>query len=229
MSRNRGFKSNDSRILPYSVARGDALLQDVFNDPQTIRHAIELLAQRCGRIAYTPEVTQRLEEILQRRYDTDDGKYTFALPNYALLEDPEQAAFYGATTSTDTELLQTKLESFQSTIDRIVRASVDEILMEIPGIVEVQAQYANEGWARYGVAEEAPFVHTDPDVTLFRNYKREDWSSMSRPIATSDKNNVIDLYAAQGENVFATPHEGWVIDRKQGFFSTLNSSSASGF
>jgi hypothetical protein len=226
------FKSNDSRLIPYHVARGDALLQDLVNDPNTIRKGLRILEVEygAGALAYTPDVLHKFEEVLQRRYDTDDGRYNFPLPNYAVYDDPEIATFYGVDSERYHNLIKTQLENFNEITDRLLQHTAAEVALEIPGIALMQNHYRNEAWARYGVAEEAPYSHVDPDVTLFRNPNHDAWNTMARPAATSDKQTTLDLYNAQGMNVYATPFEGWEIDRRDGFYSGLpNEGSATGF
>lgn len=213
---NRYKSSADAHLIPYHVARGDKLLQDEVTKPETIRRVLDLLALKGGELAYTPEMLHRAETVLMRRYETHDGGDNFQMPNYGIYEDPEMAAFYGCDTS-EVANIRTRKETFEEVIDTIVKDTARELETEMAGLSEMMQHYRNEEWARYGVAAEQPYSHVDPDVTLFRN-PSHGWSTMDRPAATSQKSNVIDLYEAQAEYVFATPHEGWEVDRRGAFY-----------
>lgn len=217
------FKSNDSRLIPYHVARGDQLLQDMVFAPETIRRGLKLLEVEfgAGKLAYTPEMLHEFETVLQRRYETDDGAYIFEMPNSSVYDDPEIAAFYGVQSGLNTNFLRTEKESFQSATERLIQATAKEVAENIPGLVQLHDNFNNESWARYGIAEEMPYCHADPDVTLFRNPQREAWNSMARPASTSQKTNTIDLTDAVGFNIYAQPNEGWQIDDRGGFYDKL--------
>lgn len=224
------FRSNDSRIIPYLVARGEPLLQDQVFAPGTIKKGLDILASEygAGALAYTPEVLHQFEEVLQRRYNSDDGQYRYEMPHSAIYDDPELAAFFGVENGLDNNLLQTDMESLEATTDRLVRASAKEVADILPGLFQLHENFSNEEWARISVADEAPFVHQDPDVTLFRNPQHEKWNTMQRPVSTSEKTNTLDLSNTGGFDAFARPHEGWEVDQIGGFYNEL-SSSGKGF
>lgn len=72
----------------YRVARGDELLQDTLFAPRNIRRGLDMLAAYgeaggFSGLAYTPEMLHRFEEVLERRYNTTDGAYAFAMPHFA--------------------------------------------------------------------------------------------------------------------------------------------------
>jgi hypothetical protein len=218
MSNNEhSFKTDDSRLIPYHVARGDKLLQNEVFKPETIRKGLELLSKYGGDLAYTPEMVHRFEEVLERRYNTNDGWDNFGMPNgFGVYENPDMASFYGANTS-DTSKILTKEETFQETVDRLVKDTVREINTEMAGLSQQMNHYYNESWARYGIVPEVPFSHEDPDVTLFRN-PSHGWSSISIPASTSEKSNVIDMYQGVPEYTFPTPHPGFEVDRRGAFY-----------
>ena len=137
-----------------------------------------------------------------------------------MYDDPQIAAFYGVDT-TETANLQTRPETFEEAKDRLVRETARELEDEIPGLAQMMEHYRTEDWARYGIAEEAPYMHPDPDITLFRNPSRS-WCTMDRPVATSQKRNVIDMYEGQPEYVFPRTHPGWEVDRRNGYWNSLN-------
>lgn len=207
----------ESAGMPYRVTEGDSQLQDFLFRDETIRRGISMLNEYAGgNLAYTPEMAQRFREVLQRRYETDDGTGSFEVPNYAVYEDPDMAAFYGVDTS-QVENIQVARESFDSQVERLLRDTARELEVEMAGLAQQMQNFRNEEWARYGVFEEKPYVHADPDVTLFRNPGRG-WCTIDRPAATSDKTNIIDLYDAQPDFTFSIPHEGWTVDRRNGFW-----------
>lgn len=213
---NRYKSSADAHLIPYHVSRGDALLQDEITKPETIRRGLDMLAEKGGDLAYTPEMLHRFETVLMRRFETHDGGDNFQMPHYGVYDDPEMAAFYGCDTS-KIDNIRSEKETFKEVVDRLLFETVREIESEMAGLSQMMQHYRNEEWARYGVAAEAPYSHVDPDVTLFRN-PSHGWSTMDRPAATSQKSNVIDLYEAQGEHIFATPHEGWEVDKRGMFY-----------
>ena len=211
--------SRDAHLIPYHVARGDELLQDRITDPATIRKGLDMLAQYGGDLAYTPEMLARFQEVFMRRFETNEGREVFDMPNYALYEDPDMAAFYGVNTS-DEHSIQERKETFDEVVDRLLLETVNEIQTEMVGLAEMMQHYNREGWARYGVAAEAPYSHVDPDVTLFRN-PDHGWSTMAIAAATSEKSNVMDLYEVAPDYVFPTPHPGWQVDRRGAFYNNL--------
>jgi hypothetical protein len=200
------------------VARGDELLQDKVFSHETIRKGLDILSSKYGggQLAYTPEMSQRFQTVLERRYATTEGPERFEMPNYAPYTDPNLASFYGCDTS-DTTNITTRKETFDEVVERIVEESAREISEELPGLAQMMDHYYNEAWARYGVANEQPFAHIDPDKTLFRN-PGGGWSTMDRPASTADRSNVIDMYEAVPDYTFAQPHEGWLVDRKGRFW-----------
>ena len=204
----RGF---DNVAIPYKVARGDDLSQDTILTLGTVRMCMDKLSQFSPKLAYTPEIQQRCEEVLQRKYDDDIGNDAFAPPHYAVYEDPRLAAFYGVDTSM-VENIQTRKETFEERRARLVDETVREIEPELLGLYQAMEQFRMEDWARHGVADEQIYTHVDPDITLFRNYNRG-WSTMDRPIGTSEKSNVINLYEGEPEYTFPQPHPGWEVDR----------------
>jgi hypothetical protein len=217
---NRFRTSRDSASIPYNWQRSDALLQDKILHPDTVRECMARLAEKGGDLAYTPEMQARISTELQQRYESDIGNDIFVLPNYAPYEDPELAAFYGIDT-TMTSNIQTRKETFSEQKNRIVEEVCRQLEVELPGLAQMMDHYRREGWARYGVADEAPFMHSDPDITLFRNPQRG-WSSMDVAVATSNKGNVIDMYEGQPEYTFPTPHPGWEIDVPGGYWDSLS-------
>lgn len=216
----------DSRTLVYHKARGDELLQDRIFSHETINHGLDMLANHygAGKIAYTPEMSEKFQTILQRRYASDLGNDHFQMPNYGVYEDPEMAAFYGANT-TNYENIPNRKETFDETVERLVAASARELAEEVPGLQQVMNMFQKEEWARYGVAEEMPYAHVEPDQTLFRNYDGSPWSAIDIPAATSDKSNVMDLYSVQPEWTFPVQHDGWLVDRKNGYYDKLDPGS----
>jgi hypothetical protein len=158
--------------------------------------------------------------VLQQRYESDIGNDIFIPPNYAVYEDPKIAAFYGVDTS-QTDNIQSRFETFDEQKDRLVKETVREVEVEIPGLAQMMNHYRTEDWARHGIQDEAPYIHADPDITLFRNPGRG-WCSMDRPIATSEKSNVIDMYEGQPEYTFPTPHPGWEVDVRGGYWNSLS-------
>lgn len=217
--------SADASSIPYRVARGDELLQDVIISQETIRAGLDMLAQHGGDLAYTPEMSHRFEEVLQRRFETNDGWDQFQMPNSAPYDNPEMAAFYGCDTSDQSNIMKRK-ETFQETKERLLKETVEEIESEMAGLSQMMGHFSREGWARHGVANETPYSHADLDTSLLRNPDKG-WSALDRPAATSDKSNVIDMYDAVPDHTFATPHEGWLVDRNDGFWDTLPTSTAS--
>ena len=217
------FKNNDSRIIPYTVARGEPLLQDLVFAPETIRRGLQILEldYGAGRLAYTPEMIHEFETVLQRMYDVDDGPYAFEMPSSAIYDDPDLAAFYGVTTSADNAFLRPEKESFHETTDRLIRATAKEVADNIPGLAQLHENFYNESWARHGVADENPYNHNDPDTTLFRNSRHESWNTMARPLSTGEKRNIVDTTSTVGFNIYAQPNEGWQIDRSGGFWDSL--------
>lgn len=219
-STDRYRTSIDAHMIPYHWQRSDALIQDTILNPDSIRECMALLAKVGGNIAYTPEIQARIMEVLERRFETDIGNDIFVVPNYAVYEDPEIAAFYGVDTS-ETSNIQTRKETFSEQKERLIHETARELETELPGLVQMMEQYRREDWARYGVAEEAPYIHSNPDITLFRN-PGGGWSSMDTPIATSEKSNVINMYEAEPEYTFPTPHPGWEVDTAGGYWNSLS-------
>ena len=217
---NKFRTSRDSQAIPYHWQRSDALLQDKILHPDTIRQCMALLSKKGGDLAYTPEMQARIGTVLQQRYESDIGNDIFVPPNYAPYEDPALAAFYGIDT-TETSNLQTRKETFEEQKNRLVEEVCRQLEVELPGLAQMMDHYQREGWARHGVADEAPFIHSDPDITLFRNPDRG-WSAMDIGISTSNKSNVIDLYEGQPEYTFPTPHPGWEIDVPGGYWNSLS-------
>lgn len=223
MNKPRSDAGWDSRALVYKVARGDELLQDKVFSHETIRRGLDKLANEhgAGQLAYTPEMTEKFETILQRRYASDLGDEIYQMPNYAPYEDPDLAAFYGCNTS-DYDNIPARKETFDETTERLIAASARELAEEIPGLQQVMNMFAKEEWARYGIANEVPYAHVDPDQTLFRNYDNNPWSAMDLPAATADRQNVLDMYSVQPEWTFPVQHDGWLIDRKNGYYDQLD-------
>jgi len=219
------YKSSpDAALIPYHVVRGDELLQDRITDPMTIRRGLDMLAQTGGDLAYTPEMLARFQTVFMRRFETNQGRETFDMPNgYAVYEDPEIAAFYGVNTS-DQESIRTRKETFDEIVNRLLIETVHEIETEMAGLSQMMGHYNNEEWARYGVYAEAPYSHVDPDATLFRNPERG-WGTMDIAAATSEKTNVVDLYEVSPDYVYPTPHPGWEVDRRGAFYDDLKNDS----
>ena len=211
------ISKRESAGMGYRVTEGDDLLQDVLFRDETIRRGLAMLDQYAGGgLAYTPEMSERFKEVLERRYQVDEGSNSFDVPNYALYEDPDMAAFYGVDTS-QVDNIQAEREDFDLQVERLLRDTAREIEPEMAGLAQQMQNFRNEEWARYGVFEEKPYVHADPDITLFRNPGRG-WATIDRPAATSDKTNVINLYDAQPDFTYSIPHEGWLVDRRGGFW-----------
>lgn len=209
--------------IPYRVTRGDALLQDIIVDPRTIRRGIQILADEFGggELAYTPEMLARFEEVLQRRFEDNDGTDNFEMPNYAPYENNDIAAFYGCNTS-ETDNVRLRKETYDEIVQRLLYDTAREINTEMAGLSQMMDWYRQEEWGRYGIAAEKPYVHDAPNLTLFRN-PENGWCTIDRPAATSEKSNVIDMYEAQAEHVFATPHEGWLVDKRKRFYDQQES------
>ena len=201
-------------------ARGDDLAHDIILHPDTVRDCLKELSKVCGNLAFTPEIQHRCAEVLQTKFDTDIGNDIFVPPNYAPYDDPKLAAFYGIDTS-QTDNLQTRKESTEEQRKRLVREVVREVEVELPGLAQMMNHFSNEEWARHGVANEAPYMHSNPDVTLLRN-PGGGWNGLDNPISTSDKGNVINMYEGQPEYTFPRQHPGWETDKRNGYFSRLN-------
>ena len=211
------FPTNDSRLIPYHVARGDKLLQNRAFSQETQRRGLEMLSKYGEELAYTPEMVHRFQEVFERRYNNDKGWDNFEMPNgYGVYEEPEMAAFYGANTADTSNILTTK-ETFEETIDRILHDTVREINTEMAPLAQQMDHYYNEAWGRYGIVPEVPYCHKDPDVTLFRN-PSHGWCTINLPAATSDKSNVIDMYEGVPQYTFPTPHPGFEVDRRGAFY-----------
>jgi hypothetical protein len=212
--------SRDASVIPYKVTRGDDLLQNKILTPDTVRECLNKLAVIGGDLAYTPEMQAITMKVLEQRFETNMGNDLFIPPNYAPYEDPQLASFYGVDT-TQTENIQSRKETFQEQKDRLINETVREVEVEFSGLQQMMEHYRREDWARHGVADEAPFIHADPDVTLFRNPSRG-WCSMDIPISTSDHSNIIDLTEGMPEYTFPQPHPGWAVDRPGGFWNGLS-------
>lgn len=214
----------DGYSIAYHAARGDELLQDTAFTHESIQRGLDILATKygAGQLAYTPEVVEQFKEIYGRRYAVNDGPDQFQMPNYAPYVDKDIATFYGLDTSTEGHggrIMQSK-ETFADTVGRILDESARETLEYLPGLQQMMDHYETETWARHGVADESPFAHENPDVTLFRN-PAGGWSTIDRPAATSDKSNVIDMYNAVPNYTHPTPHPGWTVDRPGAFYDSL--------
>lgn len=224
MSRHHANSGNDSLLIPYHVARGDDLLQDQAFSHDAIMRGLNMMAEKynVGTLAYSPILRERFKEIYERRYATDDGPDQFQLPNYAPYVDDELANMYGLDTEEQSGggTIVGDKESFGEAIDRMLDAAARETSEDAPGLSQMMDHYKNEEWARYGVANEVPYAHADPDVTLFRN-PGGGWSAFDRPAATSDRANVIDMYQGVPDYTFPTPHSGWSIDREGGYWDNL--------
>jgi hypothetical protein len=217
---NRTRTSRDAALIPYHWERGDALIQDKVLHPETVREVMATLAPVGGNLVYTPEMQARIMTVLQRRFETDIGNDIFVPPNYAPYEDPQLAAFYGIDTS-ETNNIQTREETFEEQKKRLVKETARELETELPGLAEMMEHYREEDWARHGIADETIYMHSDPDITLFRNPGRG-WCTIDRPVATSQKRNVIDMTEGQPEFVFPRTHPAWEVDRKYGYWDSLS-------
>ena len=209
----------DNGSLLYRIARGDDVEQNTMTSPETMIMCMRGLSKYSGDLAYSPEIQQRIQEVLERRFEADMGNDIFSPPNYATYDDPELAAFYGANTSY-TGNMQTRKENFEEQRARLVNETVREIEPELSGLVQQMQHYAREDWARHGIADEEIYVHTDPDTTLLRN-PGKGWCSLDNPVSTSSKANVIELYEAVPDFTFPMPHSGWDTDRRDGMWSSL--------
>lgn len=212
-------RARDTQGIAYRWAAGDDLLHDKVLSPETIRMCMDALAQYAGDLAYSPEIEHKVQEVLQRRFEDDQGNDIFVPPNFAPYDDPELAAFYGIDTS-KVDNLQTRKENYEEQRTRLVKETVREIEPELKGLAMQMEQFRLESWARHGIADESIFVHTDPNTTLFRNYGKG-WASIDNPIATSDKTNTINMYEAEPDFPFPTPHPGWEVDRRGGVWNSL--------
>lgn len=208
---DRSRVGNDARSLLYNVSRGDAIAQDTVLHPVTIRIILDKLAAYGGDLAYSPAIQASVNNVLKRRYETNEGNDLFCPPNYAVYEDPEVAAFHGVDVSM-VDNIQTRKETHLEIRDRLIEEVVREVEPELAGLAQMMNHYENESWARHGVADEKLFVHADPNRTLFRN-PGGGWCAVDNPVATSDKGNVINMFEGQPEYTFPTPHPGWEIDR----------------
>ena len=209
----------DNGSLLYRIARGDDVEQNTVLTPETLRMCMQGLAQYAGDLAYSPEIQQRIQEVLERRFEADMGNDVFSMPNYAPYDDRELAAFYGVNTSM-TANMQTRKENYEEQRARLVNETVREIEPELMGLVQQMKHYENESWARHGIADEDIFVHANPDESLLRN-PGGGWCALDNPISTSSKNNVIELYDAVSDHVFPEPHPAWDVDRRNGMWSSL--------
>ena len=190
---DRFRRGRDNRSFTQRITRGDDLEQDKILSPETIRMCMDQLAAYSGDLAYTPEIEEKVMNVLTHRYEEDIGPDVFVPPNYAPYDDENLAAFYGIETS-QVQNLQTRKENYSEQRDRLVKEVVREVEPELKGLWIQMEQFRMEDWARHGVADEDAYTHVNPDVTLFRNYKGSQWSTMDRPIATSEKTNILDLY-----------------------------------
>lgn len=206
---------NNGYGLAYRAARGDPLLSDLLFSHETLQEGLQKLANEfnVGEIAYSPDVTELFNTILERRYAVNDGADKFQMPHYGIYEDQGMANFYGADTS-DRSNINTEYEQFEDIKNRLILETIHEILPEIEGIKAQMALYSIESWARHGVSDETPYVHRDVDVTLLRNFNHG-WSALDRPVATDDKHNTINAYEVQPAYVQAIPHEAWLVDQDQ--------------
>lgn len=219
-SAGRYRTDRDSHRNAYHWQRSDATIQDSILHPDTIREIMTELSKVAGDLAYTPEMQARIMTVLQQRFNSNIGNDVFVVPNYAVYDDPEIAAFYGVDTS-QTNNIQTRKETFDEQKARLIKETARELEVEIPGLAQMMEHYRREDWARHGISDEAPYIHSDPDVTLFRN-PGGGWCSMDVPIATSEKSNVLDMYEGQPEFTFPTPHPGWEVDVKGGYWDSLS-------
>lgn len=219
-SAGRYRTDRDSHLNAYHWQRSDATIQDKILHPDTVRMVMEKLSAIGGDLAYTPEMQARIMTVLQQRHNSNIGNDVFVVPNYAVYEDPELAAFYGVDTS-ETSNIQTRQETFDEQRSRLVKETARELEVELPGLAQMMEHYRREDWARYGIADEAPYIHADPDITLFRNPDRG-WCTIDRPIATSEKSNVLNMYEGQPEFTFPCPHTGWTVDQQGGYFNSLS-------
>lgn len=218
MNRVRGV-ARDSYDLIYRKTVGDDLLQDKIFDPNTIKRGLDILSHMgAGELAYSPEISHKFEEVLERRYAVDDGGDTFQMPHYGVYEDESMAKFYGVDTSQLN--FRTEKESQQDTIERLLKASAKETLNDLPGLVQMMNWYAIEEWPRYGVQDDVPLVQPNSDLTMFRN-PSHGWSTIDRGISTNDKHNIIQFYAGPNEpeiggnvveQLYPNPNPAWLID-----------------
>ena len=105
-----GDAGSDSHLIVYHKARGDDLLQDKVFALETTKKGLDILATEygAGELAYTPEISERFQTVLQRRYAVNDGWDQFQMPNYAPYVDDEVAAFYGCDTSMKKNIMARK-------------------------------------------------------------------------------------------------------------------------
>lgn len=218
------LRTRDAAGRTYRATVGDELFEDYFYAPETVRKCQDALARVSGNLAYTPAIEEKILQVLERRVNTDIGNDVFVPPHYGPYEEPEMAAFYGIDT-TMTDNLQTRKETHREQRDRIVAETIREVEIEMTGLAQQMELFRREDWPRHGVYDERPYFHADPDITLLRNPERG-WSTLDRPVATSDKTNVIDLYEAQPEFVFPTPHPAWEVDRAGGFYYRLSKNNS---
>jgi hypothetical protein len=215
----------ESALLVYNKARGDENLQDTLFEPESIRQGLDLLAQYpYGHLAKTPEMVHRFEEVLERRYNSTDGPYIFETPNYAVLENSDMAAFYGVS-PVPSGTIRTRMETIPESRLRLLAETARELAPELVALAQTSFWFERESWARYGPYNDKVYTHTDPDKTLFRNLGSRENTTMDIGISTSDKRDTIDGYQAVPDFTFATPHEGWQVDARSGYWSDLPLSS----
>jgi hypothetical protein len=208
-----------SSEIIYRTVRGDDLLQDKIFAPETIRRGLDIMAAMgVGELAYSPVMLHEFEVILARRFGDDDGGNTFEMPNYGVYEDPSMADFYGV----DTSLInfRTEKETQEDAVERLLQESAKEAATQSVGLAQMMNLYATEEWARHGISDETPYVHSNADLTLFRNPTHE-WATIDRPISTNDKHNIIEFYGNPDEplvggnvleHVHPTPHPAFLVD-----------------
>lgn len=210
----------------YRIARGDELLQDRVFAPASIRRGLGYLAEYgqeggFADLAYSPEMAHRFEEVLQRRYETTDGPEIFEMPNTAPYDDASIARFYGCETG-DAGMVRSRRETFDEATERLLRETARELAPEMLALKTNMHWFDRESWARYGPYDPVPLVHAAPDETLLRN-PGGGWATIDLPAATSQKTNVVDYTDGLPQYTFATPHEGWLVDRDGGFWDGLKS------
>lgn len=212
-------RSLHSRLRALRYARGEDRVEDEILGPATIAQVLRRLSAQVGGLADSPEIRARASEVLQSRFDSDEGGDITNMPHYGILEDDDLAAFHGVDVSR-VESGQRIHETVADRKDRLVSETVAILEVELPGLVQMQNHFENESWARYGAATERPLVHSNADMTLFRN-PGGGWATVDRPIATADKTNTINLYDAQPAFTHPRQHPAWLVDEDGGYFDQL--------